>query len=115
MLIADAGPRVASAISTATLAELHLGVLGARDAAVRADRLRRLGLVEAAYAPLPFDVSVAREWGRLATAVVDRGGDHRRRAMDLVIAATANVHGVPLLTLDRDLLALADLVDVRAA
>jgi len=30
--------------------------------------------------------------------VSNRGGQLRRRAIDLVLVATANVHGVPLLT-----------------
>jgi predicted nucleic acid-binding protein len=33
--------------------------------------------------------------------------------MDLLIAATAKALGLPLITLDRDLLPLADVVDVR--
>jgi toxin FitB len=44
-----------------------------------------------------------------------RGGQPRRRALDLAIAATANVHSVPLLTLDAaDLQIIADLLDVRS-
>jgi predicted nucleic acid-binding protein len=34
--------------------------------------------------------------------------------MDLLIAATAKALGLPLITLDQDLLALADVVDVRS-
>jgi toxin FitB len=53
--------------------------------------------------------------GRLATAVAARGAQPRRRAIDLVIAATANVHGVPLVTHDlADLSVIGDLVDARA-
>ena len=60
------------------------------------------------------DAAVAREWGRLTAAVSERGGQPRRRAIDLAIAATANVHGVPLLTRDtRDFALIADIVDVR--
>src|ERR671916_1252007 len=86
------------AISAASLAELHFGVLVARDPDERARRAQRLGVVEATFDPLPIDAAVAREWGRLAAAVAERGGRPRRRAMDLAIAATANVAGVPLLT-----------------
>jgi toxin FitB len=58
---------------------------------------------------------VARECGRLHAAVVQRGGRRRRRSFDLAIAATANVHGVPLLTLNGgDFKLIEDLVDVRA-
>jgi toxin FitB len=44
-----------------------------------------------------------------------RGGQPRRRALDLAIAATANTHGVPLLTHNAaDLRIIDDLVDVHA-
>ncbi len=75
----------------------------------------RLGVVEATFEPLLIDAAVAREWGRLSAAVRTRGGQPRRRAMDLAIAATANVHRVPLLTRDvADFQIIGDLVDVRA-
>jgi toxin FitB len=118
VLIAAEGPPegVECAISAASLAELHFGVLVAPDDDERARRTVRLGAVEAAFEPLPLDAAVAREWGRLAAAVVQRGGKPRRRSLDLVIAATANVHGVPLLTRNAaDLALVADLVQVRAA
>ncbi len=103
-----------AAISAATLAELHFGVLVATDPDERALRVQRLGAVEAAFEPLPLDEDVSREWGKLAAAVAQRGGNPRRQVMDLVIAATANVVGVPLLTRDeRDFAIVADLVDVR--
>lgn len=104
-----------SAISAASLAELHFGVLVAADEDERARRSQRLGVIEATFDPLPVDAAVAREWGRLAAAVVGRGGKPRRRALDLVIAATANVHRVPLMTLNpKDFTLIADLVDARA-
>lgn len=102
------------AISAASLAELHFGVLVARDADERARRAQRLGVVEATFDPLPIDDAVAREWGRLAAAVLERGGRPRRRAADLAIAATANVAGVPLMTDNKaDFKLIEDLVDVR--
>jgi predicted nucleic acid-binding protein len=79
-------------------------------------RVRRLGIVESSFDALPFDAAVARECGRLHAAVVQRGGKPRRRAFDLAIAATANIHGVPLLTFNaKDFQIVEDLVDVRAA
>ena len=103
------------AISAASLAELHFGVQVARDDDERARRALRLGVIESTFEPLPIDAPVAREWGRLAAAVRTRGGQPRRRAIDLAIAATANVHGVPLLTLNTDDFKLIDdLVDVRS-
>jgi predicted nucleic acid-binding protein len=62
------------------------------------------------------DAEVAREWGRLAAAVAVGGGQPRRRAADLVIAATANVHRVPLLTRNvEDMTLIADLVELAPA
>ena len=101
------------AISVASLAELHFGTLVATDPDERALRAQRLGVIEATFDPLAIDSAVAREWGRLAAAVAERGGQPRRRAVDLAIAATANVHGVPLLTADTaDLAVIEDLVHV---
>jgi predicted nucleic acid-binding protein len=116
VLIGSAAPEgIEGAISAASLAELHFGVLVATDVDERARRAQRLGVVEATFDPLPVDAPVAREWGRLAATVAERGGQPRRRAIDLVIAATANVAGVPLVTRDaRDFGLVADLVDVRA-
>ena len=106
---------VEGAISAASLAELHFGILVAAEENERARRSQRLGVIEATFDPLPVDAAVAREWGRLAAAVVSRGGKPRRRALDLVIAATANVHQVPLMTLNpKDFALIADLVDARA-
>lgn len=116
VLIAADGPAdLAGAISAASLAELHFGVLIARDDDERARRAQRLGVVEATFDPLPLDAAVAREWGRLSAAVAARGAQPRRRAVDLAIAATANAHGVPLLTHNvKDFQVVADLVDVRS-
>jgi predicted nucleic acid-binding protein len=103
------------AISAASLAELHFGVLVARDADEQGRRAVRLGVVEATFDPLPIDAAVAREWGRLAATVAERGGRPRRRAVDLAIAATANIAGVPLLTHNvADFQLISDLVEVRA-
>jgi predicted nucleic acid-binding protein len=115
VLIGDAPPpEVEAAISVASLAELHFGVLVADDDDERAIRTQRLGAIESAFDPLPVTADVAREWGRLAAAVSNRGGQPRRRAIDLALAATANVHGVPLLTHNTDdFLIIGDLTDAR--
>lgn len=105
-----------SAISTVSIAELHFGLLVARDDDTRALRAARLGLLEARYPdPLPVDDRVAREWGRLQAAVANRGGKPRRRSADLAIAATANVHDAILVTNNLgDFTIVEDLVRVRA-
>src|SRR3954454_2746773 len=116
VLIGAEGPgELEGAISAASLAELHFGVQVAQEENERARRGLRLGVIESTFDPLPIDAAVAREWGRLAAAVRNRGGRPRRRAMDLAIAATANVHSVPLLTHNSaDFQIIDDLVDVRA-
>jgi predicted nucleic acid-binding protein len=116
VLITTVAPEnVEAAISAASLAELHFGTLVAKDPDEAARRAQRLGVVEATFDPLPIDTAVAREWGRLAAAITERGGQPRRRAIDLAIAATANVHGVPLLTADSaDFAVIGDLVDIRS-
>jgi predicted nucleic acid-binding protein len=115
VLIAAADPGdLEGAISAASIAELHFGTLVAADPDERARRAQRLGVIEATFEPIPVDAPVAREWGRLAAAVAQRGGQPRRRAVDLVIAATANVHRVQLLTADLDDFAIIDdLVELR--
>ena len=112
---AEEGPDEDAAISVVSLTELHFGVLIARDDETRAHRMRRLGAIEDHFDALPFDAAAARECGRLHAIVAKRGGQPRRRALDLAIAATANVHGVPLLTYNtKDFQIIADTVDVRA-
>ena len=114
LIAADSPGELEGAISAASLAELHFGVLVAASDDERARRSQRLGVIEATFDPLPIDAEVAREWGRLAAAVVSRGGQPRRRALDLAIAATANVHKVPLLTRNsKDFTLIADLVEAR--
>ncbi len=114
LIAGEPPPDVEAAISVASLAELHFGVLVAIDEDERAVRTQRLGAIESTFDALPVSADVAREWGRLAAAVSNRGGQPRRRAIDLVIAATANVHGVPLLTRDTsDFQIIGDLIDAR--
>jgi predicted nucleic acid-binding protein len=101
------------AISAVTIAELHFGVLIARDQAVRAERLRRLSVLQRAFDPLPVDDAVAASYGQLAAAVVAAGRQPRARTMDLLIAATAHAHGARLYTRNADdFRGLDGLVDV---
>ncbi|MGH9269871.1 MAG: PIN domain-containing protein [Ilumatobacteraceae bacterium] len=110
----DAPANVEAAISVASITELHFGVLIAADADERARRTNRLAVVEATFDPLPITVEVARAWGRLAAAVHLRGGNPRRRQIDLAIAATATVEQVPLLSHNAaDFQIIDDLVDAQ--
>lgn len=86
------------AISAITLAELHFGVLVAQTPQIRAERLRRLSVLQRHFDALPVDDAVAVSYGRLAAAVVELGRQPRRRVMDLLIAATAHAHNARLYT-----------------
>ncbi|HYU04454.1 MAG TPA: type II toxin-antitoxin system VapC family toxin [Jatrophihabitantaceae bacterium] len=110
VLLAGDVPRLEGdlAISAATLAELHFGVLVTRDDGVRAERLRRLSLIERNFDALPIDDAVARAYGRLAAIVAHRGHQPRARVMDLLIAATALAHEARLYTRNADDLAGLD-------
>ena len=112
----DVGPLPGElAISAATLAELHFGVLVTTDDAVRAERLRRLSVLHRRFDALPIDEAVAASYGRLAAAVVAAGRQPRARTMDLLIAATAHAHGARLYTRNAaDLRGADELVEVVA-
>jgi len=101
------------AISAVTLAELQFGVMVAKTREVRAERLRRLSVLQQHFDALPVDEAVAVSYGRLAAAVVEAGRQPRRRVMDLLIAATAHAHGARLYTRNpEDFAGLDDLIDV---
>lgn len=103
------------AISSATLAELHFGVLVTTDPAVRAERLRRLSVLQRTFDAVPIDDAVAASYGMLAAAVASAGRKPRGRVMDLLIAATAHAHGARLYTRNADdLVGIESLVDVVA-
>ena len=116
VLIGELPPpaHVEAAISVASITELHFGVLVADDDDERARRTARLAVVEATFDPIPVTAEVARVWGQLAAAVARRGGNPRQRQIDLAIAATAQVEGVPLVTENiGDFQIINDLVDAR--
>jgi len=104
VLIAADVPRLEGdlAVSVASVAELHFGALVADDAEVRAERLRRLTLIEHLYTPLPIDGAVARSYGHLAAAVARSGRQPRARVMELLIAATAHANDASLVTRNAD-------------
>ena len=100
-------------ISTATLAELHFGVLVARDPATRAERLRRLSVLQQRFDPLAVDEAVAASYGQLAAAVAAAGRQPRARVMDLLIAATAHAHSARLYTRNAaDLAGIDELMEI---
>jgi predicted nucleic acid-binding protein len=86
------------ALSAITVAELHFGVLVAKDATSRAERLRRLLIIERSFDALPVDEAVAAAYGKVAAAVLEAGRQPRARSLDLLIAATAHAHDAHLYT-----------------
>lgn len=90
------------AISVVSMAELHFGVLVAASAETRAIRLARLSRLQRRFDPLPVDDAVADSYGQLAAHVATSGRQPRARTMDLLIAATAHVHGAVLYTRNAD-------------
>lgn len=104
------------AISAASLAEMHFGVLVTPDPAVRAERLRRLSLLQRTFDALPVDDDVATSYGQLAAAVVAAGRQPRSQVMDLLIAATAHAHAARLYTRNAsDLAGVENLVEIVPA
>ncbi|HEX3325335.1 MAG TPA: type II toxin-antitoxin system VapC family toxin [Solirubrobacterales bacterium] len=102
------------AISALTLAELSGGPHAAADEVTRARRQLHLQQVEACFEALPFDPSCARAYGQIYAAVHDTGRKPRgRHAVDLMIAATALAHDLPLYTRNgKDLSGLGDLIEI---
>jgi predicted nucleic acid-binding protein len=91
------------AISAITMAELAAGPHATTDADERARRQDRLQRTEATFEPFPFDADVARAYGRIYAAVVAAGRKARgARAVDLLIAATAQAAKLPLYTRNPD-------------
>ncbi|MDQ6784634.1 MAG: PIN domain-containing protein, partial [Actinomycetota bacterium] len=89
------------AVSVVTIGELELGVLAAVDEEVLARRADTLALARESD-PISVSEPVMTAWARL---VIDcrRMGVHRTvRLTNSLIAATAIVHGLPLVTQDED-------------
>ncbi len=87
------------AISAVTMAELAAGPHATDDPPERARRQERLQRAERAFDPLPVDAAVARSYGLVYAAVAAAGRKPReRRALDLLLAATALRSNLPLYT-----------------
>jgi predicted nucleic acid-binding protein len=104
------------AISVISVAELHFGVLVAASPDVRAVRLARLSRLQRRFDPLPVDDAVADSYGQIAAHVAASGRQPRARSMDLLIAATARVHGAVLYTRNAgDFIGLESYLEVVSA
>ncbi len=91
-----------TAISAITLAELAAGPHAVTDEQERGRRQDRLQWAASRWDPLPFDGEVARAYGRIYATLRARGRASRRRVPDLLIAATALAHDLPLFTRNPD-------------
>jgi predicted nucleic acid-binding protein len=98
------------AISVVSIAELEVGVLMARDAQTRGQRLRTLTDVRSLSAALPIDERTASAYARLASNVLVEG--RKPRIHDTWIAATALVNDAEVWTQDADFSDFARAVDV---
>jgi len=112
-LLDPAALPVVPQLTAITMAELHQGVAMARDAASRAARTEKLGAAIVEFEPVPFDGAAAARYGSLVALTVEANRDPKPRRLDLMIAAIASAHGLPLYTRNaKDLVGLADLLQV---
>jgi len=86
-------------VSVVTLAELTLGVLMANDSD-RANRVATLVAVESTWDPVPVDAEMARTFAHIVASL--RSHQRPIAILDALIAATAIVEQVPIVTQDRD-------------
>ena len=102
------------AISALTVAELTAGPHATDDADERARRQAVLQRTEMTFDPLPFDRVAAQCYGQVYAGVRALGRKARgRRAVDLLIAAVALSHQLPLYTRNPDdFVGLERLIDV---
>ena len=104
------------AVSAITMAELAAGPHATLDFEERARRQDLLQRIEASLDPLPFDTEAARAFGRLYASEFQQGKKARSaRALDLMIAATALSHRLPLYTRNpQDFVAISEIVEIIA-
>ena len=98
------------AVSVVSIAELEVGVLMARDASTRGQRLRTLTEVRSLSGALPIDERTASAYARLAASVLGEG--RKPRVHDTWIAATALVNDAEVWTQDADFSEFAEAVTV---
>jgi toxin FitB len=103
-----------TAVSSITYAELHVGVLLAKDDDSRAVRLKLLSAARQTYGPgLPFDDAAAINHAQVDAAVRAAGRSPNSRAKDLMIAATARAQGAAVVTFNTgDFVGLEGIVEI---
>ena len=112
-LLDPAALPVVPELTAITMAELHQGVAMATDAVSRTARTEKLAAAIVEFAPLPFDGAAAARYGTLVALTIEANRDPKPRRLDLMIAATASAHGLPLYTRNaRDLVGLGDMLRI---
>jgi predicted nucleic acid-binding protein len=112
-LLDPAALPVTPELTAITMAELHQGVAMAKDAASRAARTEKLAAAIVEFEPLPFDGPAAARYGTLVALTVEVNRNPKPLRLDLMIAAIASAHGLPLYTRNaKDLVGLADMLHV---
>jgi predicted nucleic acid-binding protein len=102
-----------SELTAITMAELYKGISLAKDPITRDVRTERLGVAILDFEPLPFDRRAAARFGSLVGLTIAANRDPRSRTLDLMIAATASCHDLPLYTRNaKDFVGLEQLVEV---
>ena len=91
-----------AAISILTMFELAGGISSVADLALRTARQRRYDAAATAFDPFPVSRRVLEAYPDIDAAVVAIGRKPRPRRVDLLIAATARAHELPLVTSNRD-------------
>jgi toxin FitB len=100
-------------VSAVTVAELNAGIHKVTNPVELASRVNRLQWLAETFDVLPLTESTARMYGRLYAMVLAAGRDPRPRRMDLLIASTAAIFQIPLVTRNaKDFVGLADAVEV---
>ena len=97
-------------VSVVTLAELTVGVLMADDDD-RSTRLATLSALESTWDPLPIDAEVVRQFARIVSAL--RANGRRAPILDALVAATAIVEQIPVVTQDNDYEAIPGVEVIR--
>ena len=86
------------AVSIISVAELEYGLALTDDPVEELARRRRLQVVLGSFDVITPDIATTELYGVLAGLVLRTGRNPRPRRFDLLIAASAARHGLPLLT-----------------
>lgn len=89
-------------LTAVTLAELHQGLSMARTSATKAARTEQLSAAIAEFDALPFNDQAAARYGTLVSLILEVNRNPRPRKLDLMIAAIASTHDLPLYTRNGD-------------